>query len=198
MASIFYSLARFLLEVIATSHSREAELRAEVLVLRRQVQVLERQIKRVRWQPGDRLVIAALRERLPRSAWAGLLVRPETVLGWHRELVRGRWAAYTRRPRIGRPPLAEEVRELIVRMARENSRWGYFRIRGELMKCGYTVSAMAIRSVLRRSHVPPAGRRSQLTWRQFLATHASTIVATDFFTVLRRDVALAAVGLSHT
>ena len=180
---MFYSLARFLLEVIATSHASEAELRAEVLALRRQVQVLERQIKRVRWEPGDRLILAALRERLPRSAWAGLLVRPETVLGWHRELVRRRWAAYTRRPRIGRPPLAEEVRELIVRMARENPRWGYFRIRGELMKCGHTVSAMAIRSILRRSHVPPAGRRSQLTWRQFLAAHASTIVATDFFTV---------------
>ena len=85
--------------------------------------------------------------------------------------------------RIGRPPLAEEVRELIVRMARENPRWGYFRIRGALMKCGSIVSAMAIRSVLRRSHIPPAGRRSQLTWRQFLAAHASMIVATDFFTV---------------
>ena len=180
---MIYSLACVLLDVIATSHASEVELRAEVLALRRQVQVLERQIKRVRWEPGDRLILAALRERLPRSAWAGLLVRPETVLGWHRELVRRRRGAYTRRPRIGRPPLLEVVRELIVRMARENPRWGYFRIRGELMKCGYTVSAMAIRSVLRCSHIPPAGRRSQLTWRQFLAAHASTIVAMDFFTV---------------
>jgi len=180
---MFSSFARVLLDVIATSDASEVELRAEVLALRRQVQVLERQIKRVRWEPDDRLILAALRERLPRSAWAGLLVRPETVLGWHRELVRRRWAAYTRRPRIGRPPLVEEVRELIVQMARDNPRWGYFRIRGELMKCGYTVSAIAIRSVLRRSHVPPAGRRSQLTWRQFLAAQASTIVATDFFTI---------------
>jgi hypothetical protein len=180
---MFYSLARVLLDIIATSHASDVELRAEVLALRRQVQVLERQVKRVRWEPGDRLILAALRERLPGSAWAGLLVRPETVLGWHRELVRRRWAAYTRRPRIGRPPLVKEVRELIVQMARDNPRWGYFRIRGELMKCGYTVSAMAIRSVLRRSHVPPAGRRSQLTWRQFLAAHASTIVAADFFTI---------------
>ena len=131
---MFYSLVRALLDVIATSHASEVELRAEVLALRRQVQVLERQIKRVHWEPGDQLILAALRERLPRSAWAGLLVRPGTVLGWHRELVRKRWAAYTRRPRIGRPPLAEDVRELIVRMARENPRWGYFRIRGELMK----------------------------------------------------------------
>jgi transposase InsO family protein len=68
-------------------------------------------------------------------------------------------------------------------MARENSRWGYFRIRGELLKLGYTVSATTIRSILRRSHVPPAGRRSELTWKQFLAAHAETLVATDFFSV---------------
>jgi hypothetical protein len=71
-------------------HSNEANLKAEVLALRRQVQVLERQIERVRWEPGDRMILAALRERLPRSAWAALLVQPETVLGWHRELVRRR------------------------------------------------------------------------------------------------------------
>jgi hypothetical protein len=103
---------------------------------RRQVQVLERQIGRVRWTPGDRMVLAALRERLPRTAWSALLVQPETVLGWHRELVRRRWAGYRERPRRGRPPLSEERRELIVRMARENSRWGYFRIRGELLSLG--------------------------------------------------------------
>jgi putative transposase len=68
-------------------------------------------------------------------------------------------------------------------MARENPRWGYFRIRGELLKLGHTVSATAVRSVLRRSHVPPAGRRSQMSWRQFLTAHAETLVATDFFTV---------------
>ena len=68
-------------------------------------------------------------------------------------------------------------------MARENSRWGYFRIRGELLKLGYTVSATTIRSILRRAQVPPAGRRSELTWKQFLAAHAETLVATDFFSV---------------
>jgi transposase InsO family protein len=68
-------------------------------------------------------------------------------------------------------------------MAQENSRWGYFRIRGELLKLGYTVSATTIRSILRRAHIPPAGRRSELTWKQFLAAHAETLVATDFFSV---------------
>jgi putative transposase len=74
MAPMFYSLVRFLVDLIATSHGNEAKLTAEVLALRRQVQVLERHIKRVRWEPGDRMILAALRERLPRSAWAALLV----------------------------------------------------------------------------------------------------------------------------
>lgn len=116
MASMLYSLVRVVLDAIATSHSNEAKLRVEVLALRRQVQVLERQIKHVRWEPGDR-----------------------------------RWTAYRGRPRTGRPPLAEEVRGLIIRMARENPRWGYFRIRGQLLKLGHTVSATTVRSVLRRS-----------------------------------------------
>ena len=183
VGSLLYSLVRFWLDVIVTSHGDQAKLQAEVLALRRQVQVLERQIKRVRWSPGDRLLLAALRERIPPSAWAGLLVKPETVLGWHRELVRRKWAAYRRRPRRGRPPTSEECRELIVRMARENPRWGYFRIRGELLKLGRTVAATTIRSVLLGSGIPPAGRRSQLTWKQFLAAHAETVVVADFFSV---------------
>jgi transposase len=199
-ASLVYSLLRLLLDVVGTTQRDQAKLQAEVLVLRRQVQVLERQVRRVRWTPGDRMVLAALQQRLPRSAWAALLVQPETVLGWHRELVRRRWAAYRDRPRRGRPRLSEECRELIVRMARENSRWGYFRIRGELLKLGYSVSATTIRSVLRRARVPPAGRRSQLTWKQFLAAHADTLVATDFFSVdtvfLKRLYVLVFVHLS--
>jgi hypothetical protein len=78
LGSLIYSLLRVLLDLLATSHGDEAALHAEVLALRRQIQVLERQIKRVHWRPGDRMVLAALRERIPRSAWAGLLVRPET------------------------------------------------------------------------------------------------------------------------
>jgi hypothetical protein len=87
-AAVLYSLIRLMLDVATTSRQEQAKLQAEVLVLRRQVQVLERQIKRVKWSPADRMILAALRERLPRSAWAAILVRPETVLGWHRDLVR--------------------------------------------------------------------------------------------------------------
>jgi len=91
VASLLYSLLRVLVDVMVTSRSDPAELQAEVLVLRRQVQVLERQIKRVRWNPADRMILAALRRRLPAPAWAGLLVKPETVLCWHRALVRRKW-----------------------------------------------------------------------------------------------------------
>jgi len=93
VASLPYSLFRVLFDVMVTSRSERGELQAEVLALRRQVQVLERQIKRVRWNPADRMILATLRRRLPATAWAGLLVKPETVLGWHRALVRRKWAA---------------------------------------------------------------------------------------------------------
>ncbi|MHB8614324.1 MAG: integrase [Candidatus Dormibacteraceae bacterium] len=101
--SLLYSLLRVLLDALVTRRAGQAQLQAEVLALRRQVQVLERQIKPVHWNTGDRMVLAALRKRIPRSGWAGLLVKPETVLGWHRALVRRKWAAYRRRPRRGRP-----------------------------------------------------------------------------------------------
>ena len=160
-----YSLLRALLDVLATSHGDQARLQAEVLALRRQVQVLERQIKRVQWTPGDRMLVAALGDRLPQSAWAGLLVRPETVLGWHRALVRRKWAACLRRPRQGRPRTSTECRQLIVRMAKENPGWGYFRIKGELRKLGHTVAATTIRSVLLRAGILPSGRRAKLSWK---------------------------------
>jgi hypothetical protein len=183
VGSVIYSLLRFLLDALATSHGDRAELQAEVLALRRQVQVLERQIKRVHWSPGDRMNLAALRQCIPSSGWAGLLVKPETVLGWHRGLVRRKWAAYRSRPRRGGPPISTECRQLIVRMARENSSWGYFRIRGELLKLGHQVAATTIRSVLLAGGIPPARRRCQLTWKQFLTAHAETLVAADFFSV---------------
>ena len=106
VGALLYSVLRVLLDVLVTSHVDQAKLQAEVLALRRQVQVLERQVKRVRWSRGDRMIMAALRERMTHTAWVGLLVRPEAVLGWHRALVRRRWAAYRGRPRRGRPAIS--------------------------------------------------------------------------------------------
>jgi putative transposase len=120
---------------------------------------------------------------LPRERWAAsFLVSPQTVLGWHRDLVRRKWT-YGRTGRPGRPPIDPEVTALIVRMARENPRWGCVRIRGELAKLGIKVGATTIRSILRRHGLGPAPRRTGPTWSQFLRAQANGILATDFFAV---------------
>jgi putative transposase len=109
------------------------------------------------------------------------LVKPETLLRWHRRLVANAWTYPHRRP--GRPPLDQELQQLIVRLARENPRWGYQRIKGELQHFGTRVSATAIRTTLRRHGLDPAPRRTATSWRRFLRQQAAGIVACDFFTV---------------
>jgi hypothetical protein len=111
----------------------------ELLLLRHEVSVLRRGVKKPRLNPADRMILAALTVRLPRRAWCGLLLRPETVLGWHRARVRRKWAAFGRRHGPGRPRIDAECRQLIFRLAKENPRWGYMRIRGELLKLGHVV-----------------------------------------------------------
>ncbi|MFN2505825.1 MAG: integrase core domain-containing protein [Acidimicrobiales bacterium] len=154
---------------------------AEILVLRHQLAVLRRQVGRPRLRWSDRALIATLAKLVPRERWAAFLVRPDTILGWHRALVRRRWT-YPHR-QIGRPSLPVETAELIVRLARENPRWGYLRIVGELKKLGVSVSKTSVAAVLRRHRLPPAPRRSGPTWAQFLKAQAKGILATDFFTV---------------
>jgi putative transposase len=152
----------------------------EIAVLRHQVAILRRQVKRPAFGPSDRAVVALLSRLLPRRSWALFLVTPDTVLRWHRDLVRRKW---THERRCGRPPLAEDIVALIVRLAEENPRWGYQRIQGEMKKLGIAVSASSVRNVLRRAGLHPAPRRSGPTWRQFLRSQATTMLATDFFTV---------------
>jgi len=110
------------------------------------------------------------------------VVRPETLLRWHRELVRRKWT-YKRRGRPGRPPVDPEVRDLIIRFGRENPRWGYQRIRGELLKLGIRVSATTVRTILLRHGLDPAPRRAGPTWSEILRSQAAGILACDFFTV---------------
>jgi putative transposase len=110
-------------------------------------------------------------------------VRPETLLRWHRDLVRRRWAAFGRRRGLGRPPLTQELRELILRLARENPSWGYVRLRGELVQLGYPVAASTIQRLLRRHRLPPAPRRAGLAWPDFLRAHAAGLLACDIFAV---------------
>src|SRR6266487_440779 len=154
----------------------------EILVLRQQLTVLRRQVPHPRLEPADRALLAAISRRLPRSSWSCFLVTPDTLRRWHRRLVAGAWTYPHRRP--GRPPLDEHVQQLIVRLARENPRWGYQRIKGELLRLGMAASATAIQATLRRHGLDPAPRRAGSgTWRAFLRQQAAGIVAWDFVTV---------------
>jgi putative transposase len=153
----------------------------EILVLRQQLTVLRRQTPRPKLQPADRALLAAASRALPRSRWSCFLVKPETLLHWHRRLVAGAWT-YPHR-QTGRPSLDPEVQQLIVRLAGENPAWGYQRIKGELLWLGVRVSATAIRTTLRRHRLDPAPRRASKTWPAFLRQQAAGIVACDFFTV---------------
>src|SRR2546426_10437101 len=153
----------------------------EIAVLRHQLAVLHRQVARPRYAPTDRLILAMLARLLPRQRWSAFLVTPATLLRWHRELVRRRWT-YPREPRVPRG-LDPALVELVLRLARENPRWGYLRICGEGAKLGMRVSATSVRNILRRHGLGPAPRRSGPSWALFLRSQAAGVLACDFFTV---------------
>jgi putative transposase len=158
---------------------REKEI--EILVLRHQLQVLERQVARPELGATDRALLAAFSRALPRSAWSSFLVRPATVLRWHRELVARRWTYSHRRP--GRPGTPVGVRELVLRLARENAGWGYRRIQGELVGLGISIAPSTVWTILREAGVEPAPRRLDSSWREFLRRQAASIIECDFLTV---------------
>jgi len=171
---------RRLLRLFAGS-SAVAGLEVENAVLRHQLRVLRRSVKRPPLTRRDRVLLAAASRLLPRERWSVFLVSPQTLLRWHRELVRRKWS-YRHRS-LGRPPLDPAVRELVIRLARENPKWGCVRIQGELRKLGVRVGATTIRSVLRRLGLGPAPRRGGPSWTEFLRAQAQGILACDFFTV---------------
>ena len=166
--------------VPASSFERSTEV--ELLVLRHELGILRRQISRPRLRRRDRMFLAAASRLLKRSSWKSFLVTPQTLLRWHRELVRRKWT-YRPTTRPGRPPTASDVRDLIVRLAKENPRWGYRRIQGEIGKLGLHISATSIRTILRAGGLEPAPRRAAPSWREFLKAQAKGILACDFFTV---------------
>jgi len=199
LLALLYQLVRYLTDLALVPTQSDAQLRAEVLALRHQLRVLERKVGKPAWQPGDRLLLAALSRLLRRSSLDALLPRPETLLRWHRELVRRKWAAFAGRPPRPGSARHRERRELVLRLAQENPSWGYRRIQGEALKLGFKISHMGVAKILRRQRIPPAPRRAgHRTWREFVGQHAAQMLACDFFTVLRRDVALAAVGTPFT
>src|SRR5215471_16388992 len=183
LLSLAYTLARFLADRCLVRIRSDLQLRAEVLALRHQLRVLERKLGKPRWQPGDRLVLASLSRLLPRSAWSALLPSPETLLRGSATSSDANGPPIAGRPPRRRRPPDLELRGLILRLARENSGFGYRRIQGEALKLGFQISHMGVAKILRQHRMPPAPRRSRRSWREFVRQHADQILATDFFVV---------------
>ncbi len=179
--SCVYWLFRHLLGLAVLRCRSDAANEVEILVLRHELAVLRRQVARPSCRPADRVFLAVLGRMLPRERSGSVFVRPETIRRWHRSLLARRWTYPHRRP--GRPATDPGVHALIVRLARENTDWGYRRIQGELARLGVRIAASTVWSILQRAGIDPAPRRSSETWREFLRTQASGIVACDFFTV---------------
>src|SRR3954464_14698759 len=150
----------------------------EILVLRHEIAVLRRHNPHPRPSWVDRALLSALSRLLPTRLRQLRLVSPRTLLRWHAQLVARRWTYPHGRP--GRPPTAHPIRTLVLRMARENPRWGYRRIQGELVGLGHSVTASTVWKILKDAGVDPAPRRSGPTWRQFLSAQAHAIIAIDF------------------
>jgi transposase len=159
----------------------------EILVLRHQITVLERQLGRTRprFSPADRAFLAALLHRLPAKVLGRfrLLVHPDTVLRWHRNLLAHRHAARSRPKRPGRPRTVRSIRVLVLRLARGNPTWGYRRIHGELLVLGITVAASTVWQILKDAGIDPASDRTSTTWTDFLRSQAEALLACDFFEV---------------
>jgi transposase InsO family protein len=178
--SLCYLAFRCLLQHGVLRPRSEGFKEREIVVLRHELAVLRRQTRRPQLTTADRVLLAAASRLLPRASWASFLVTPTTLLRWHRRLASRRW---TYGGRSGRPPIGAEIRELVLRLARENPRWGYQRIAGELNGLGLAVSATTVRKILRQAGLSPAASRSGLPWRAFLRAQAKSMVAVDFFTV---------------
>ncbi len=184
--SFLYLALRALLGALVRSRRGLDVKDVELMVLRHELEVLRRQVERPKLRPADRALLAAAACHLPRSSRTALLITPRTLLRWHRALGRRKW----RQPADlrGRPPLPKEIQDLVLRLARENPRWGHRRICGELAKLGLNVSPTSVRRVLARAGLEPAPRRSGPSWPEFLRAQAGSIVACDFFSAPRGAV----------
>jgi putative transposase len=179
--SLVYWVVRRLFELVVLLCRSPRSKELEILVLRHELSILRRQMRRPRVREPDRLLLTALSRSLPRHAWTVFSVTPRTLLRWHQRLVARRWTYPHRRP--GRPTIEGGVQALVLRFARDNPAWGYRRIVGELRGLGVAVSASSVRAILIRHGLPPAPERDGASWRQFLRQQATTMLACDFLTV---------------
>ena len=178
----FLDLAlRKIVELISLRPRSSQFKELEIVVLRHELAILRRQVARPALEPADRAFLAAAGRLLPRVRWSSFLVTPETLLRWHRRLLARHRSYPSRGP--GRPRIDPEVFDLILRLARENPRWGYRRIVGELAGLGISVSATSVRKILVGAGLGPAGQRGGVSWREFIRRQAKSMIACDFFTV---------------
>src|SRR5713101_7183805 len=180
LLSLFYLVLRRALQLSALRVRSNDFKELEIVVLRHELAILRRRTRRPALTWTDRLFLAAATRLLPRARWPSFIVTPATLLRWHRRLVAKRWT-YVRR--AGRPPIRREIRALVLRLARDNPRWGYQRIVGELKGLGMAVSATTVRTWLRAAGLGPAGTRGGMTWREFVRAHRRSVLAVDLFTV---------------
>jgi transposase len=152
----------------------DSDKNVEILALRHQLAILQRQIDRPRLTPPDRAFLAALLHRLPRPTLhqLHLIVSPDTVLRWHRDVLRRHHAKASRRKRAGRPPTVRSVKALILRLARENPNWGYRRVHGELATLGIKVAPSTVWEILKDTGIEPTPQRDRQTWATFLRGQA--------------------------
>jgi putative transposase len=154
------------------SRREEAWKTAEILILRHQLAVLQqRRPRRPKLKWADRALLATLLGVMPKARCRGLrlLVAQDTILRWHRDITRRRWAARSKRGETGRPATRRNIKAPVLRLARENPEWGYHRIHGELAGLGVTVAASTVWEILKKAGIDPAARRSASTWSQFCA-----------------------------
>jgi putative transposase len=178
-ATVRFLVLRWVLRVLRLGPKADAD-DVEIAVLRHQLAILQRQVPRPRYHDRDRRLLSMLARHLPRERWGVFLVTPATLLRWQRQRIRRHW---TQPPQPARRRLDADTVELVLRLARENPRWGYQRIVGECAKVGTKISATSVRNVLRRHRLPPAPRRDGPTWAEFLRSQASGVLACDFFSV---------------
>jgi putative transposase len=167
------------------SQREETWKTAEILILRHQLAVLQRrQPRRLALDWADRAFLATLFAVIPKARRQALrlLVTPDTIVRWHRDIVRRRWAARSMRGKAGRPAARRNIRALVLRLARENPGWGYRRIHGELAGLGAKIAASTVWEILKNAGLDPTPRRADPTWPQFLRSQAEAILACDFFT----------------